>query len=105
MPVQPPLCTLAANRPRLKGCARRHSPPPAKSLGHLHGQRSGVQDSGMATYDITPRPDRSGFDIAIADDDGGRHTMLGFKTEVDAEAWIIEDQRLAGYRGPQEPPS
>ena len=50
----------------------------------------------MATYTIIPRPDQSGFDIAIVGADGTRQTMLGFKTTNDAKAWIIQDERLNG---------
>ena len=46
-----------------------------------------------ATYAITSRADLTGFDIAVVAADGSRHTMLGFKTKAEAEAWIQEDQR------------
>jgi hypothetical protein len=62
----------------------------------LHGKRSGVHNGDMATYTVIPRPDQSGFDIAIAGADGTRQTMLGFKTEGDAKAWIVQDERLNG---------
>jgi hypothetical protein len=48
----------------------------------------------MTTYTIVPRADQSAFDIAIVGVDGARQTMLGFKTEADAKAWIAEDERL-----------
>jgi hypothetical protein len=51
-----------------------------------------------ATYAITSRADLTGFDIAVVAADGSRHTMLGFKTMAEAEAWIEEDQR----RGPDK---
>ena len=50
----------------------------------------------MSTYTIIPRPDQSGYDIAIIGTNGARQTMLGFRTEVEAEAWIAQDERLSG---------
>jgi hypothetical protein len=50
----------------------------------------------MVTYTIIPRPDKSGFDIAIIGEDGARQTMLDFNTEADARAWIAQDERLNG---------
>jgi hypothetical protein len=46
----------------------------------------------MATYKIIPRADGGGFDIDVVGADGTHHTMLGFKSEVDAQAWIAQDQ-------------
>ena len=43
------------------------------------------------TYDH-PRQTDDGFDIQMVDDDGVRRTMLGFKTEADAEEWIRMDK-------------
>ena len=68
----------------------------------LHGKRSGVHNGKMATYTIIPRPDQSGFDIAIIGADGARQTMLGFKTTGDAKAWIVQDERLNEPRPSQE---
>jgi hypothetical protein len=47
----------------------------------------------MSIYTIVRRADQPGFDISVIGDEGVRHTMLGFKTEADAEAWIQEDKR------------
>jgi hypothetical protein len=47
---------------------------------------------GMANYKIIPRSDGDGFDIEVVGADGAHHTMLGFKTEVDAQEWIAQDQ-------------
>lgn len=46
----------------------------------------------MATYKISPDGNR-GFHIAIVGDDGARQTLLGFKSQQAAEAWVLEDQR------------
>jgi hypothetical protein len=54
----------------------------------------------MSTYTIIPRPDQSGYDIAIIGTDGARQTMLGFETKVEAEAWIAQDERLSGSVAP-----
>jgi hypothetical protein len=48
----------------------------------------------MATYTLIPRRDGNGYDIHVVDADGAHHTMLGFKTEADAEAWIAHDTEL-----------
>jgi hypothetical protein len=48
----------------------------------------------MTTYTIVPAPDGSGFHIGVAGSDGARHTMLGFESLADAEAWIRQDKRL-----------
>jgi hypothetical protein len=48
----------------------------------------------MSTYVITPNSDGSGFNVGIAGTNGARQTMLGFETEAEAEAWIIQDKRL-----------
>ena len=50
----------------------------------------------MATYQIIPSGDGSGFNIGVAGSDGTRQTMLGFTSKEEAEAWIIQDQRLTG---------
>jgi hypothetical protein len=46
----------------------------------------------MATYNIVPRSDGTGFDVEVLGADGVRHTMLGFTTETEAEAWIASDR-------------
>jgi hypothetical protein len=45
----------------------------------------------MATYTICPRLDGRGYDIRVVGINGSRQTMLGFKTEAEAEAWIDGD--------------
>jgi hypothetical protein len=49
----------------------------------------------MATYQIIPLGDGSGFNIGVADSDGTRRTMLGFASLEEAEAWISHDRRLS----------
>lgn len=44
---------------------------------------------------IIPNSDGSGFNVGIAGSNGARQTMLGFETEAEAEAWIVQDKRLA----------
>ena len=48
----------------------------------------------MASYAITVRGDQAGFDVEIVAHDGVRQTMMGFKTQADAEAWIVRDAQL-----------
>ena len=50
----------------------------------------------MAIYQIIPIGDGSGFNIGVAGSDGTRQTMLGFATQEEAEAWILQDKRLSG---------
>ena len=54
---------------------------------------------GMATYTLTPRRDGDGYDIRVVDADGAHHTMLGFKSEADAMAWIARDKKIEDARG------
>ncbi len=49
----------------------------------------------MTTYTITPTTDGSGFQIGVAGSNGARHTMLGFASRSEAEAWIQQDMRLS----------
>jgi hypothetical protein len=46
----------------------------------------------VATCNIVPRSDGTGFDVEVLGADRVRHTMLGFKTETEAEAWIGSDR-------------
>jgi hypothetical protein len=48
----------------------------------------------MTTYNILLRADGAGFDVGVLGADGVRHTMLGFTTETEAEAWIVSDRLL-----------
>ena len=50
----------------------------------------------MTQYIIVPNGDGSGFNIAVSGANGARQTMLGFSTEAEAEAWIVNDRRLDG---------
>ena len=57
-------------------------------------QTENVSYWDMASYTIMPRTDGDGFDIAIVGTNGARQTVLGFKTEAAAAAWIEQDKRL-----------
>jgi hypothetical protein len=48
----------------------------------------------MASYAITVRSDQAGFDVEIVAHDGVRQNMIGFKTQADAEAWIVRNAQL-----------
>ena len=58
----------------------------------------------MATYTVVFRADRAGYDVQVKGDSGARHTILGFKTEAAAKAWIAEDQRLEAMARPEREP-
>ena len=49
---------------------------------------------GMITYTVIASAGPTGFHVKIAGSDGNRQTMLGFRTESDADAWIANDKRL-----------
>ncbi len=49
----------------------------------------------MAIYTIIPASDGSGFHIGVVGHDGTRHTMLGFESIAEAEAWIVHDKRFS----------
>ena len=49
----------------------------------------------MANYIIVLDGSGSSFNVGITGTDGTRQTLLGFATEAEAEAWIMEDKRLS----------
>lgn len=49
----------------------------------------------MANYIIVPDGSGSSFNVGITGTDGARQTLLGFATEAEAEAWILQDKRLS----------
>ena len=53
----------------------------------------------MTRYSIVPNGDGT-FNISIAGSDGTRQTMLGFESEAEAEAWIVQDRRLSELPAP-----
>jgi hypothetical protein len=53
----------------------------------------------MATYNILARSDGTGFDVEVVGTNGVRHTMLGFATQTEAEAWIISDRLMEKASG------
>ena len=74
--------------------------PPVQPLG---GRWKGTLTArailpGMATYTVIPRRDGDGYDIRVVDAEGAYHTMLGFKTEADAMAWIVHDTKIEEAR-------
>jgi hypothetical protein len=44
------------------------------------------------TYALSPRPHGRGYDIHVISSEGVHQTMLDFKTEAEAEAWIASDK-------------
>jgi hypothetical protein len=52
----------------------------------------------MATYTIIRRIGDVGFDVSVVGSDGARQTILNFQTEVEAEAWIVQDEQLDRWR-------
>ncbi len=43
---------------------------------------------------ILPVNDGSGFHVGVTGEDGARQTILGFQSQAEAEAWILQDKRL-----------
>jgi hypothetical protein len=50
----------------------------------------------MNVYKISKHPGGNNYDIHVIGAQGTRQTMLGFRTEEEAEAWIVTDKE----RGP-----
>ena len=48
----------------------------------------------MATYTISTQTDQMGFDVEIECGKGSRRTTRGFKSQEDAEAWVVRRLRL-----------
>ena len=48
----------------------------------------------MATYTISARADQTGFDLEIECGGDGRQTTREFKTQEDAEAWVVRRMQL-----------
>jgi hypothetical protein len=44
-------------------------------------------------YMIVDREDGAGYNVELIDAIGVHHTILGFETEAEAQAWIEQDQR------------
>lgn len=59
----------------------------------MAGQTPARYMKRMSIYTLVQRADQHGFDISVVGDDGVHHTMLGFKTGADAEAWIEQDKK------------
>jgi hypothetical protein len=53
----------------------------------------------MSTYAINLRPEQGEYEVRVVGSDGVRHTILGFPTEADAEAWIVADQAREPLQG------
>jgi hypothetical protein len=79
-------------------CNRWSGAPSRRLTGH---PKVAVSWFRMTVYTIATRSDRTGFDIEIVGSDGARQTMLGFKSRVEAQAWIVEDARLSGLDAAQ----
>jgi hypothetical protein len=50
----------------------------------------------MSLYKISKHTGGNSYDVHVIDAQGTRQTMLGFRTEEEAEAWIVTDKE----RGP-----
>jgi len=57
----------------------------------------------MAKYTVLPGSGGVGFDIAVISGNGARNTLLGFETEMEAQAWITRDRRLNDHTDPFMP--
>ena len=57
----------------------------------------------MSKYTVSPRSGGVGFDIAVISGNGARNTLLGFATEMEAQAWITRDRRLNDHTDPFMP--
>jgi hypothetical protein len=57
----------------------------------------------MSKYTVSPGYGGVGFDIAVISGNGARNTLLGFATELEAQAWIMRDRRLNDHTDPFMP--
>jgi hypothetical protein len=57
----------------------------------------------MSKYDVRPADSGIGFDIVVLGGNGARNTLLGFGTEIEAQAWIARDKRLNDHTDPFMP--
>jgi hypothetical protein len=48
----------------------------------------------MATYTITPKADRPGFNVSILDGRGTLQTTLDFANKAEADAWVTQAKRM-----------
>jgi hypothetical protein len=48
----------------------------------------------MSKYTVLPRRRQMGYKLEIVTDEGSRHTILGFQSEAEAEAWVDRDRKL-----------
>jgi hypothetical protein len=93
-----------------RGCTERERDRGGRISRHIfrhtdaRGTASGY-GTRMSTYTIIARTDQVGFSVGVVGDDGARQTILGFKTEADARAWIAQDERLNNAANPFLPPS
>jgi hypothetical protein len=55
---------------------------------------------GMATYTVTLKADRTGFDVSILDGKGALQTTLNFANEAEANAWVTQATRMTKSRAP-----
>lgn len=56
----------------------------------------------MSIYTVSMNADRSGYDVFVKFENGGRHTIRGFKTEAEAKAWVAEAKRVEAGLPPRE---
>jgi hypothetical protein len=52
----------------------------------------------MTTYVVLPRRRQPGHKVEVVGDDGVRHTILGFNSEAEAQAWVKDDKKLDVFR-------
>ncbi len=54
------------------------------------------------SYRVIPRG-KSGFDVEMDKPDGRKQTVPGFRSEHEAEAWIVQAKRMIRDAGPWTP--
>jgi len=54
------------------------------------------------SYRVVPRG-KSGFDVEMDKPDGRKQTVPGFRSEHEAEAWIVQAKRMIRDAGPWTP--
>jgi hypothetical protein len=68
------------------------SPPTHPLMVHRYCRHA--IHAAMATFTISARADQTGFDVEVECGNDGRPTTRDFKTQEDAETWVVRRMQL-----------
>ena len=66
----------------------------------VYRDRGHAISGSMATYTVTPKADRTCFDVSILDGEGALQTTLNFANEAEANAWVTQATRMTKSQAP-----